>query len=702
MGDYVYATGQASTAMGKNTSASGNSSTAMGNYTEALGFGSTAMGYNTRASASMSTSMGDNTEANGIASTAMGIHTSAQTLAQVAIGQYNKDYGTSSNGAGNWVSTDPLFVIGNGSSATTRSDAMVVLKDARVGINMSNPTEMLHVNGNILSEQGLFGSNLEIINNSGNVLNTQGLNVGIGGINPSERLEVFGNVKADSLIGDGSQLTNLPNALEFVDEGNGNGIVIRGRDANSYGDVGYNALDLSYSTGNSTTHGATGDFSMSMGYNAKSSGDHSTAMGFAAKALDNFSTAIGLEAEASGMYSNALGGKTLASGNYSNAMGYLTIAAGSYSTSMGNSTDATGNYSTAMGYNTYAKADYSTAMGRYTDAQSFTETVIGQYNTSYTPNSNWNWNSSDRLFVIGNGTSSNAKSDAIVVLKNGNTGIGLSLPTEKLEVDGNIKATAIFSDSLQVNGSSIMMENNQVSPALSVMKAAGASSGDVLSIAAGQSSVENMLEITDGNGYVNDIFVVKSNNGSNFGGVGIGTGAPLSDLHIQQSTGSGPNQGTAGINLSSAISPIAQWRIYNSWSYIRFNYSSDGGLTYAPKAYIKDSDGSYNQVSDATMKKDIKPLDNVLSKVKALEPLEYRYIDNADNAPLSMGFFAQDVQKIFPTTVSSEEGESLLGIDYSKFAVISIKAIQEQQDLIEEQNNRIDALEQLVQELLNR
>ena len=126
----------------------------------------------------------------------MGIHTSAQTLAQVAIGQYNKDYGTSSNGAGNWVSTDPLFVIGNGSSATTRSDAMVVLKDARVGINMSNPIEMLHVNGNILSEQGLFGSNLEIINNSGNVLNTQGLNVGIGVINPSERLEVFGSIKA--------------------------------------------------------------------------------------------------------------------------------------------------------------------------------------------------------------------------------------------------------------------------------------------------------------------------------------------------------------------------------------------------------------------------------------------------------------------------------------------------------------------------
>jgi hypothetical protein len=43
------------------------------------------------------------------------------------------------------------------------------------------------------------------------------------------------------------------------------------------------------------------------------------------------------------------------------------------------------------------------------------------YNTGYTPTSTISFNSADRLFVVGNGTSSSALSDALVMLKNGNT-----------------------------------------------------------------------------------------------------------------------------------------------------------------------------------------------------------------------------------------------------------------------------------------
>jgi len=63
---------------------------------------------------------------------------------------------------------------------------------------------------------------------------------------------------------------------------------------------------------------------------------------------------------------------------------------------------------------------------------------VGGYNTTYTPVDTIGWNSNDRLFVIGNGINSLNPSDAMVVLKNGNTGIGTSTPNESLEVDGNI------------------------------------------------------------------------------------------------------------------------------------------------------------------------------------------------------------------------------------------------------------------------
>ena len=41
------------------------------------------------------------------------------------------------------------------------------------------------------------------------------------------------------------------------------------------------------------------------------------------------------------------------------------------------------------------------------------------YNTDYTPVGATSWNTGDRLFVIGNGTGSSARSDAMVVLKSG-------------------------------------------------------------------------------------------------------------------------------------------------------------------------------------------------------------------------------------------------------------------------------------------
>jgi hypothetical protein len=60
--------------------------------------------------------------------------------------------------------------------------------------------------------------------------------------------------------------------------------------------------------------------------------------------------------------------------------------------------------------------------------------ALGRYNTDYTPASATSWNSNDRLFVIGNGTSASNRSDAFMVMKNGNTGIGITNPQHKLSV----------------------------------------------------------------------------------------------------------------------------------------------------------------------------------------------------------------------------------------------------------------------------
>jgi uncharacterized protein (TIGR02145 family) len=97
--------------------------------------------------------------------------------------------------------------------------------------------------------------------------------------------------------------------------------------------------------------------------------------------------------------------------------------------------DATvGQYSTAVGSGTTASGESSTAIGSQTTAPSYGETVIGLWNTIYAPVSANAWNSADRLFVVGNGTSDAARSDAVVVNKSGDVGFGLSSPASRMHI----------------------------------------------------------------------------------------------------------------------------------------------------------------------------------------------------------------------------------------------------------------------------
>lgn len=110
---------------------------------------------------------------------------------------------------------------------------------------------------------------------------------------------------------------------------------------------------------------------------------------------------------------------------------------------MGYQTTALGNYSTATGYQTNAKGNFSTATGSLTIAHSGYEMVLGRWNTEYVPENTTGWHANDRLFVIGNGISSSDLRNAMVVLKNGNIGIGTSSPTAKLHTTGSVRFEAL-------------------------------------------------------------------------------------------------------------------------------------------------------------------------------------------------------------------------------------------------------------------
>jgi hypothetical protein len=129
-------------------------------------------------------------------------------------------------------------------------------------------------------------------------------------------------------------------------------------------------------------------------------------------------------------------------------MGYGTTASGVVSTAMGQSTTASGYSSTAMGYGTTASGAFSTAMGRSTTASDFGSLVIGQYNSSGSTvtNSATTYDADNTAFVIGNGTASNAKSDAFKVMFNGDATVSNDLTVSGdvvVSSDARLKANIV-------------------------------------------------------------------------------------------------------------------------------------------------------------------------------------------------------------------------------------------------------------------
>ena len=102
------------------------------------------------------------------------------------------------------------------------------------------------------------------------------------------------------------------------------------------------------------------------------------------------------------------------------------------------------------------------------------------------------------------------------------------------------------------------------------------------------------------------------------------------------------------------------------------------------------------------MKKHVEPLASTLDRVIQLRPVSYRYGHQSNTAKRTIGFLALQVESLFPEAVTTQPGGDMKGVSYSDFGVVAIKAIQEQQKKIDEQQSAIDLLLQRVQQLERR
>ena len=188
---------------------------------------------------------------------------------------------------------------------------------------------------------------------------------------------------------------------------------------------------------------------------------------------------------------------------------------------------------------------------------------------------------------------------------------------------------------------------------------------------------------------------------SSGGKVGIGTDSPSEMLHIKSASSSEVRLEGAGHS----------WyiRAYND-NYNVYSPSGRQAVSYLNNGDVRNYNNSttWQTSSDVRVKENINTISDATSKVLALNPVIYDYKqefaekNNWDNDKKinNVGFIAQEFESVFPKYVSTNEcviGETTIddfkSIDTGHLVAYLVKAIQEQQTIIEDLKSRIKTLE---------
>jgi hypothetical protein len=293
-------------------------------------------------------------------------------------------------------------------------------------------------------------------------------------------------------------------------------------------------------------------------------------------------------------------------------------------------------------------------------------------------------------------------SDFFTLLYNGNLGIGNSQPQNKLHVSGFIQ-----SDSL-VQG------------------------GNIVADASGRLIIDTAGAVTPWNKIGNQIHYEQGN-------VGIGTQNAPSRLTVSGSTSDttvsirfqpvGPNPVGLSVRYEGLSAPGNVLGLYvdarstDGIADVGIGGRFEGGQI-GIQALAVDTNGkagfffgdvftsgTYSQGSDRRIKRNIHDLDGCLGKIMMLKPSAYEF-RNEEFPGLCLpkgenyGLIAQDLVRVFPNMVSSVKIpasgsgsgnlDEIFTVDYTALIPVMLKGMQEQQDIIGYQAQRIDSLSRIV------
>jgi hypothetical protein len=286
------------------------------------------------------------------------------------------------------------------------------------------------------------------------------------------------------------------------------------------------------------------------------------------------------------------------------------------------------------------------------------------------------------------------------IFDGGNIGIGTLTPTERLDIDGNVKISGL---------STPVAINTVTTPSLLMATSTG--------------QLRSTLGAPDQ--------VLKMNNA----GTSIEWGSPaVTSLSIPANTGdmlyyngtnwvvlnvpntaAGPTEVYYALTLPNAGTGSPTWQATTAFAVTgddmgnciastnidlnSFNLTGIGNINIAGKI----TSNGIQEVSDFRFKKNITALSNVLPKLMKVQGVSYNwkkeeFPEKSFTDRTEIGFIAQELEKYFPNVVLTDE-KGYKSVQYSHMVPVLLEAIKEQQKLINELNSAVSNLTNAVNEI---
>lgn len=128
------------------------------------------------------------------------------------------------------------------------------------------------------------------------------------------------------------------------------------------------------------------------------------------------------------------------------------------------------------------------------------------------------------------------------------------------------------------------------------------------------------------------------------------------------------------------------WDIWNGSGFSFYIYQTGAVWAY-----------SYNTLSDARLKENIKTIEDPLNKVLKLHGVTFTYIANKkdsgstqENPKTQMGLIAQEVQQVVPEVVNTGK-DGYLGVQYQNLVGLLVEAIKQEDKKVTALQNRLDS-----------